>query len=163
MEQTAKGLRTVIAPAELLHHWQGHRDLTRRTIVAFPNEAFFTYSIGAMRPFSDMVMEMLGMCAPGLRELTGGPTGELVEHFEHGGSKDVLLEAWDAATAEINELFPLLPEDRFHDRVKLFGKYEGSVWSTIFYFIDNEIHHRAQGYVYLRALGIEPPYFWSRP
>ena len=28
------------------------------------------------------------------------------------------------------------------------------------YVIDNEIHHRGQGYVYLRALGIEPP---SRP
>ena len=30
------------------------------------------------------------------------------------------------------------------------------------YFIDNEIHHRAQGFVYLRALGIEPPFFWDR-
>jgi uncharacterized damage-inducible protein DinB len=28
--------------------------------------------------------------------------------------------------------------------------------------IDNEIHHRAQGYVYLRALNIEPPHFWER-
>jgi uncharacterized damage-inducible protein DinB len=28
--------------------------------------------------------------------------------------------------------------------------------------IDNEIHHRGQGYVYLRALGIEPPPFCER-
>jgi uncharacterized damage-inducible protein DinB len=28
--------------------------------------------------------------------------------------------------------------------------------------IDNEIHHRGQGYVYLRALGIEPPGFYDR-
>ena len=28
--------------------------------------------------------------------------------------------------------------------------------------IDNETHHRGQGYVYLRALGIEPPQFWER-
>ncbi|RYD85889.1 MAG: damage-inducible protein DinB, partial [Sphingobacteriales bacterium] len=33
---------------------------------------------------------------------------------------------------------------------------------NILYFIDNEIHHRGQGYVYLRALGIEPPFFWER-
>ncbi|MGZ5248500.1 MAG: DinB family protein [Flavitalea sp.] len=33
----------------------------------------------------------------------------------------------------------------------------------MFYFIDNEIHHRGQGYVYLRSLGIEPPFFWDRP
>jgi uncharacterized damage-inducible protein DinB len=26
----------------------------------------------------------------------------------------------------------------------------------------NEIHHRGQGYVYLRALGIEPPRFYER-
>ncbi|MGB4400232.1 MAG: DinB family protein [Daejeonella sp.] len=26
---------------------------------------------------------------------------------------------------------------------------------------DNETHHRAQAYVYLRALGIEPPAFWD--
>ena len=30
------------------------------------------------------------------------------------------------------------------------------------YAIDNEIHHRGQGFVYLRALGIEPPHFWER-
>jgi uncharacterized damage-inducible protein DinB len=30
------------------------------------------------------------------------------------------------------------------------------------YWIDNEIHHRGQGYVYLRALGIEPPAFYDR-
>jgi uncharacterized damage-inducible protein DinB len=26
----------------------------------------------------------------------------------------------------------------------------------------NEIHHRGQGYVYLRTLGIEPPPFYER-
>jgi uncharacterized damage-inducible protein DinB len=31
-----------------------------------------------------------------------------------------------------------------------------------FTMIDNEIHHRGQGYVYLRALGIEPPPFYER-
>jgi uncharacterized damage-inducible protein DinB len=29
-------------------------------------------------------------------------------------------------------------------------------------FIDNEVHHRGQGYVYLRALGVEPSPFWER-
>lgn len=52
--------------------------------------------------------------------------------------------------------------ERYHENIVLFGKYEGTVWSSIYYFIDNEIHHRGQGYVYLRALGIEPPYFWDR-
>jgi uncharacterized damage-inducible protein DinB len=34
--------------------------------------------------------------------------------------------------------------------------------AMIQYAIDNEIHHRGQGFVYLRALGIEPPHFWER-
>jgi len=28
------------------------------------------------------------------------------------------------------------------------------IWFFIFYWIDNEIHHRGQAYVYLRSLGI---------
>ncbi|MEX6688230.1 DinB family protein [Danxiaibacter flavus] len=41
-------------------------------------------------------------------------------------------------------------------------QYEGPAYSSLLYFIDNEIHHRAQGYVYLRSLGIQPPFFWDR-
>jgi uncharacterized damage-inducible protein DinB len=74
-----------------------------------------------------------------------------------------LLQLWDAATEEINALYLLIPAERFHERINLFGQYENTVWASIFYFIDNEIHHRAQGYVYLRSLGIEPPPFWDRP
>ena len=43
-----------------------------------------------------------------------------------------------------------------------FGQYPGTTHDLILYVIDNEIHHRAQGYVYLRALGIEPPPFYDR-
>lgn len=32
----------------------------------------------------------------------------------------------------------------------------------VLYLIDNEIHHRGQGYVYLRLLGLEPPLFYER-
>ena len=91
-----------------------------------------------------------------------GNTEDLNEHFDHGNKKEKLLELWDKATEEINTYFAQLPEERFHDRVMLFGKYEGTICSSIFYFIDNEIHHRGQGYVYLRALGIQPPFFWER-
>jgi uncharacterized damage-inducible protein DinB len=49
----------------------------------------------------------------------------------------------------------------------LAGQYEGPpvecpVSVGILYLVDNEVHHRAQGYVYLRSLGIEPPMFWDR-
>ncbi len=52
---TNSTVTSVISSADLLAHWQGHRGLTRRMIEAFPEEAFFNYSIGSMRPFAHMV------------------------------------------------------------------------------------------------------------
>ena len=163
MQTTMAQTKEVITQEELLHHWQGHRKLTRRVIEAFPEQEFFNFSIGGMRPFAAMVMALLGIAVPGLQEIVSGNTTKLNEQFDHKNQKAVLLEMWDAATVEIDALFRQVPAERFHERINLFGMYENTVWSSIYYFIDNEIHHRGQGYVYLRALGIEPPPFWDRP
>jgi uncharacterized damage-inducible protein DinB len=164
METTAteKKIISVITSGELLEHWQGHRGLTRKVIEVFPEKEFFEYSIGSMRPFAAMVKELLAIAAPGIREIAGGETEKLNEHIEEADSKANILALWDKATAEINSYWSELSDERFHDTILAFGQYEGTVWSSIFYFIDNEIHHRAQGYVYLRSLGIEPPPFWER-
>lgn len=84
------------------------------------------------------------------------------EHFDHQNNKNFLLKLWDEATVEIDTFFVQIALDRFSNSVKTFGQYEGTVISSILYFIDNEIHHRGQAYVYLRSLGIEPPFFWER-
>lgn len=162
MEKQAKKVQQVITPSELLVHWQGHRSLTRKVIEAFPEEEFFKYSIGGMRSFSDMVMELLAIAAPALKEIVTGETVEMNEKFEHNNKKTNILKLWDRATEDINAYWEKIGIERFHDTIKTFGQYEGTVQSSIFYFIDNEIHHRGQGYVYLRALGLEPPMFWER-
>ena len=165
MNQTAPSpqpVAQVITPSELLNHWQGHRSLTRRVIEAFPEKDFFHYSIGGMRSFAEMVMELLGVSTQGIREIVTGQSTPLNEHFDHENSQANLLQAWDKATQEINSLWSQLAPERFQETVKLFGEYEATVTWSIFYFIDNEIHHRGQGYVYLRSLGIEPPAFWER-
>lgn len=153
----------VITPAELLEHWQGHRSLTRRVIEAFPEKEFFNYSIGGMRTFAEMTSELLAIAGPGIRELATGIQVELNEKPDRQNSKETILQRWDQATEEINTFWNQIPKERFHDAVKAFGQYEGTVISTVLYYIDNEIHHRGQGYVYLRSLGIEPPPFWDRP
>lgn len=152
----------VITASELLEHWQGHRGLTRRLIEAYPEEHFFTYSIGGMRPFSDLVLELLAIAGPGLQEIVSGNSTKLDEHRAHDNKKARILEMWDEQTEVINSNFNQIPVSRFHDTIKTFGEYEGTVISSILYFIDNEIHHRGQAYVYFRSLGIEPPYFWER-
>ncbi|GBF19052.1 MULTISPECIES: DinB family protein [Arenibacter] len=162
MHTTLNKTPQVISSQELLDHWQGHRALTRRAIEAFPEEAFFSHTIGGMRTFAEMVMELLGIAAPGIREIATGISAPLNEHLEHGNKKDRLLELWDKATAEINTYWSQIKEEQFQQNIKIFGQYDGTVMSSILYFIDNEIHHRGQAYVYLRSLGIEPPAFYER-
>lgn len=159
---TEEQIATVITSDELLEHWLGHRGLTHKVIEAFPEKELLEYSIGGMRPFAAMVQELLAIAVPGLKQIIGGATEELNEHIEEANSKANILSLWDKATADIETLWPQIRDERFHDTILAFGQYEGTVLSSILYFIDNEIHHRAQGYVYLRSLGIEPPAFWDR-
>ena len=146
---------------QLLEHWQGHRSLTRRVIEAFPDDKLFTHSVGGMRPFAELALERLGMTTPTMEGVVTR-TWPTYSPAEKPDSKQGLLAMWDKATVELNALWPQIPEGRFQEDDKAFGMWEGKVYWILFYCIDNEIHHRGQGYVYLRSLGIEPPHFWER-
>lgn len=154
--------KVVITPEELREHWQGHRDLTQRVIEIFPEKEFFKHSIGSMRSFAEMTMELLGIAGPGIREIATGKQAGFNEHFDHGNRKEAVLERWDETTDIINTFWPEITAERFHEEFTAFGQWKGTILSTILYYIDNEIHHRGQGYVYLRSLDIEPPHFWER-
>ncbi|MFZ0594940.1 MAG: DinB family protein [Bryobacteraceae bacterium] len=152
---------SVLSSEKLLEHWQGHRRLTRRVIEAFPEEKLFTFSVGSMRPFSEMVLEFLKMAEPIVR---GVATGKWIDKDDLGSphTKAELLALWDQATVAINRLWSTIPPHRFAEIDKAFGQWESTGITTILYAIDNEIHHRGQAYVYLRELGIEPPAFYDR-
>jgi uncharacterized damage-inducible protein DinB len=112
-------------------------------------------------------MEMIGLAFAGIHGVAKGEwksTDEL--DYQSGKSvpetKAALLDRWDKTTDYINTLWPAIPAGRFRESDKAFGQYEGPVYSIVLYWIDNENHHRGQGYVYLRSLGIEPPPFWDR-
>ena len=85
---------------------------------------------------------------------------ELVKSL--GLAKQEILRLWDEDTAALETLFPQIPPARFAETMTAFGQYTDRLHALILYVIDNEIHHRGQGYVYLRALGIEPPAFYDR-
>lgn len=150
----------VLTTDALLKNWQGHRRLTRRTIDAFPEDKLFQFSLGGMRPFAEMAWEFIAMTVP---IVEGVSTGKWEEYKgAKPAIKTELLRLWDAQTVELDKKFPKIPQHRFREVDKAFGKWEAPGLVTIQYAIDNEIHHRGQGYVYLRALGIEPPPFWER-
>jgi hypothetical protein len=150
----------VVSPEQLLQHWQGHRRVTRRIIDAFPEKDLFEFSIGGMRPFAALVMEFINMGVPTLRGIASGDW--FTTSIEPPKTKADLLRLWDVQTSEIDRLWRGIAPSRFQEVDKAFGKWEGPVYSLVLYVIDNEIHHRGQATVYLRALGIEPPYFFDR-
>ncbi|HSJ12867.1 MAG TPA: DinB family protein [Longimicrobiales bacterium] len=150
-----------VIPLEALRaHWQGHRRLTRRVIEAFPEEQLTSFSLGGMRPFGEIVLELLSMAEPMAR---GIASGEWATSFARDPlPKGELLARWDESTAAIDAHWQRTTAERLGVTMTAFGQYEGIAYDLLLYVIDNEIHHRGQGYVYLRALGIEPPPFWER-
>ena len=151
---------TFITPSALLEHWQGHRRLTRRVIDAFTDDQLFTFSVGGMRPFGELALEMITMAAPMVR---GAVSGDWSAPSDRSAKpKAEVLRLWDEATEQLNTLWPQIPAARFSETLTAFGQWPGVLHDLILYVVDNEIHHRGQGYVYLRALGIEPPPFYER-
>jgi uncharacterized damage-inducible protein DinB len=150
----------VLTEKVLLEHWQGHRRLTRRVIEAFPEKELFGFSLGAMRPFGEMVIEFLKMAEPIVHGVASGKWAS--SELGQVTTKEELLKLWDEATTTINTIWPTIPAHRFAEVDTAFGQWQNSGIGTILYAMDNEIHHRGQAYVYLRVLGIEPPAFYNR-
>ena len=152
----------VISKEDLLVHWQGHRNLTRRVIELFPEKDFFEFSIAGMRSFAELTSELLAIASPGLKGIVSRQVEPFSEEAKNFTTKAEFLKKWDESTSEINDFWEQLSMEDFPDTFKLFGQYEFPIIQNILYFIDNEVHHRGQGYVYLRALNIQPPFFWER-
>ena len=150
----------VITAAGLLRHWQAHRRLTRRVIEAFPADQLNTFSVGGMRPLGALVLELLAMSIP---TMVGISTGKWEIAFDSGThAKAELLARWDAQTSEIDALWPKVRPEAWQETMDAFGYFQGPAIDILLYVIDNEVHHRAQGYDYLRALGVEPTAFHVR-
>lgn len=134
--------------------------MTRRTIEAFPEDKLFSYSIGGMRSFGEMACELLRMTIPIASGLTSGKWEEL--KTAKATTKAEVLSQWDEQTKILDEILPNIHENQFSEMGTAFGQWNMPGNNMILYGVDNEIHHRGQGYVYLRSLEIEPPPFWER-
>jgi len=153
----------LLTPASLLEMMEGNRRLTLRTIEAFPEEELFRFKAAeAMRPFAEMVMEILDIEEAYVR---GAATGEWVFRERTGlATKQALLDACAAVRRRTLELWPKITVERLltEERDGFFNDASQTNLSRFIYALENEIHHRGQGYTYLRMLGIEPPPFYVR-
>lgn len=153
---------SLMTPEFLLADWQGHRRLTRRVIEAFPEDQLFTFTPAPpMRTFGELAWEMYGVAVYTLEGLVTDGWTSPDWSVQPPQEKAALLAAWDGLTARLDAELPTVPPARYgEDKALAWGTMSALV--TTLYAIDNEIHHRGQGYVYLRALGIEPPPFYER-
>lgn len=155
----------LLTPPRLLESLEGNRRLTLRTIESFPAEALFAYTpTEPLRPFAEMVKEILGLETALVR---GVATAQWVfepEAFTAVKSKQELLVACEAVRRQTLGYWPQVTAERLAavEPDPFFGGGEQRLFDRLFYALENEIHHRAQGYTYLRLLGIEPPPFWER-
>ena len=169
MENTAQPTPTmqpvVLSSEQLRAHWQAHRGLTRRLIEIYPDEHFFSYTLGGMRPCSALIEEVLNMADLSMPGVRSGewPSFTAGSEEERATTKEQVLARWDRVTEKIDAYWLQIPPTRFQEVDKAFGLYEGPIYWFLLYLIDNEIHHRGQAYVYLRTQGVEPPAFWDRP
>lgn len=111
---------------------------------------------------AELTAELIAVGPAGIKAIAENDHAAPYEHAAFK-TKAEYLEQWDKDTETINRYWPEVGEERFSEMFNLFGQYNFPILWNIMYFIDNEIHHRGQGFVYLRALGIEPPFFWDRP
>ena len=151
--------------AEFWAQWEGHRRLTLRAARAFPADKLLSFSPKApLRPFGVMLDEIARIERAYVRGLAE-------DKWEWDPKNPA--PATDAATA-----IAFLEEARAYTR-RCWGGLSAETLLTpredpfffgadkrpydwLVYCLDNEVHHRGQGYVYLREIGIEPPPFWER-
>lgn len=146
---------------QLYTHWQRHRHLTIRTVKVFPDEKLFNYFVTPMRSFGKMMVEALEVEVNFLHGILSGDWAWQPK-YKNVSSKEELLTALEQLAPQTREVWTKLTPERLEAIETDAGGAEKSNRDRLFYMIDNEIHHRAQGYVYLRLLGIEAPKFYER-
>ena len=115
---------TLLSPAQFLAHWQGHRQLTRQVIEAFPDEQLSTYHAPDMRPFGALANEIHGITEYTVSGLLTDewpePDPDDADSFGGLNDKAALLAAWDALTARMDREFSGVPSSRYSETRRLF-------------------------------------------
>lgn len=153
----------MLNPSQLLEILEGNRRLTIRTLQAFTEPDLFAFKVEGMRPFAAMIVEILGIEDGYVK---GIATGEWIynpDAFKGITTAEGLVEACESVRRQTVALWPQITAARLAtvEQDPFFGG-EMSHFDRLQYALENEIHHRAQGYVYLRMRGVEPPAFWER-
>jgi len=152
-------MKELLTPEALLTNLKDVRTLTRNVIEAFPEKELFEFSVANLRPFSQMVEEFLMITNYIFTETLHEKHTPFYTEGQFPTTKAEVLALWDRATEILDREWKEVGD--YTQSLTIYQMtFSFSQW--ILYAIENESHHRGQGYTYLRALGIEPPFFWAR-
>lgn len=152
-------MKELLTPKALLTNLKDVRALTRNVIEAFPEKDLFEFSIANLRPFSQMVEEFLMITNYIFTETLHEKHTPFYTEGQFPTTKAEVLALWDKVTEIIDREWKEVGD--YTQSLTIYQMtFTFAQW--ILYAIENELHHRGQGYTYLRALGIEPPFFWAR-
>ena len=152
-------MKELLTPEALLTNFKDVRALTRKVIEAFPEKDLFELSIANLRPFSGMVEEFLMITNYIFTETLHEKHTPFYTEGEFPTTKEGVLALWDKVTEIIEREWKEIGD--FTQSLTIYQMtFTFAQW--ILYAIENESHHRGQGYTYLRALHIDPPFFWGR-
>ena len=152
-------MKELLTPEALLTNLKDVRALTRKVIEAFPEKDLFKFKIANLRPFSGMVEEFLMITNYIFTQILHEKHTSFYTEGQFPTTKAEVLALWDRSTEILNREWQKVGD--YTQPLTIYQMtFSFSQW--ILYAIENESHHRGQGYTYLRALGIEPPFFWGR-
>ena len=152
-------MKEILTPEALLTNLKDVRALTRKVIEAFPEKDLFEFKIANLRPFSGMVEEFLMITNYIFKETLHEKHTPFYTEGQFPTTKTEVLALWDRATEILDREWQKVGD---YTQPLTIYQMTFSFAQWILYFIENESHHRGQGYTYLRALGIEPTLFWGR-
>jgi uncharacterized damage-inducible protein DinB len=152
--------------AWFLSVWEDNRRLTNKVARALAEvDALDARPVPGMRPFRDMLLEIWEMERAYIRGLADGEwTWEGPPEALKTATADELLAYGDEVRARTRAAWDRISMESLLE-VRPDPFWEGpetNAVSWLTYALENEIHHRGQGYVYLRLLGHEPPAFYDR-
>lgn len=152
--------------AWFLNVWEDNRRLTNNVARALISaDALDKTPVEGMRSFRQLLLEIWGMERAYARGLGHDDwhwqappdtlqTASVEELLAFGREvREQTRQVW--STIPFASLTQVRPEP-------FWGGPEGTAMQWLTYALENEIHHRGQGYVYLRLLGQEPPAFYIR-
>ena len=152
-------MKELLTPSALLSNFKDARALTRNVIEAFPEKDLFEFSIANLRPFSQMVEEFLMITNYIFTETLHEKHTPFYTEGQFPTTKTEVLALWDKVTEIIDREWKEVGD--YTQSLTIYQMtFTFAQW--ILYAIENESHHRGQGYTYLRDLGNEPPFFWAR-